>query len=252
MNDQSFGTGDDGGLSLTEHLAELRTRLINSLYAIIAGTFLCFSYGEQIFNVIRKPIEPYLPAGGLIYTAPLDKFMAHVKLAFVGGLMLSSPWWLYQVWQFVAPGLYRTEKKYAASFIFSGTLLFASGASFAYFVVLPMAFHFLMTFGGEQDKPMIAIDHYLSFVTQLTVMFGLAFEMPLALVTLAMMEIVSKEFLATKRRYAIMIMAIASAIITPPDLMSMLMMLGPMIFLYEFSIVLVGVVERKRAGRGRE
>lgn len=237
---------DDAGQSLIEHLTELRVRLVNSLIAIVIATFVCFHFAGPILDILRTPIAPFLPQGGLIYTGPIDKFMAYIKIAIVSGVIVSCPFWLWQVWKFVAPGLYRREKKYAVGFIFSGTLLFLCGILFSYFVVLPMAFGFLMTFGGEADKPMITIESYLSFVTHLTLMFGVAFELPLILVTLGMMGIVSKKFLSEKRRYAIMLMAVVSAVITPPDLLSMLMMLGPMWFLYEISVVLVGLIERRR------
>jgi sec-independent protein translocase protein TatC len=238
---------DAGNQTLIDHLGELRTRLVYSALAIVIATFVCFHFAEFFFDVIRKPIAPYLPTGGLIYTAPIDKFMSHVKIALTAGFILSCPFWLWQIWQFIGPGLYRREKKYAAAFIFSGTFLFLVGVAFSYMVVLPMAFKFLMTFGGETDKPMIAIDHYLSFVTQITLMFGLCFELPLILTLLGMMGFVSRRFLIDKRRYAIMAMAIVAAVVTPPDLLSMLLMLGPMWLLYEFSIVLVYFVERKRA-----
>lgn len=237
---------EESNQTLVDHLGELRTRIIHSLYAILAATFLCFHFGEQIFNWLRKPIEPYLPQGGLIYTGPLDKFMAHVKIAIVAGIILSCPVWLWQIWKFVAPGLYRRERGYALAFIGAGSFLFLLGVSFSYFVVLPMAFHFLMTFGGDIDKPMIAIESYLSFVSQITLMFGLSFELPLIMTLLGMMGLVSRQFFASKRRYAIMIMAIISAIVTPPDLLSMLMMLGPMIILYEIGVLVVGLVERPR------
>lgn len=233
--------------TLYDHLAELRFRIIRVFWIVLVATFVCFHYAEPIFNFIRKPIEPYLPQGGLIYTGPIDKFMAYVKLAIISGLVLSCPLWLYQVWKFVAPGLYKNEKRYVAGFVGAGSFLFVLGVSFSYFVVLPMAFHFLMTFGGDVDKPMIAIDHYLSFVSQISLMFGLAFEMPLVITTLGMLGLVSKKFLREKRRYAIMIMAVISAIVTPPDLLSMLLMLGPLWFLYEISIIFVAIFEGKRA-----
>jgi sec-independent protein translocase protein TatC len=228
-----------------DHLVELRVRLIKAAYFILGGTVIAWNFSEQIFNIVRKPIMPYLPQGGLVFTAPMDKFMAHVKISLMAGVILASPFWLWQLWKFVAPGLYNKEKKYAMGFIFSGTGLFAVGISFAYFVVFPMAFKFLMTFGGDTDKPLITIDHYMSFIATTSIAFGVAFELPLILVLLGMMGIISQKFLKQKRRYAVLGLAVISAILTPPDLLSMLMMLGPMLFLYELSVILVGIFERK-------
>lgn len=240
------------GQSLFEHLGELRIRLVYCAYILIIATGICYGFSEHIFNFIRAPIQPYLPNGGLIYTGPLDKFMAHIKIAFVCGIIISCPLWLFQVWKFVAPGLYVNERKYTVGFIFSGTVLFLLGSAFSYWVVLPMAFHFLMNFGGDIDKPMISIDQYLGFFTQMCLMFGVSFELPLIISVLGMMGLVSHQFLKEKRRYAVMILAIASAIITPPDLMSMLMMLVPMIGLYELGVIVVGLIEKKRASQLRQ
>ena len=235
------------GQSLVDHLADLRLRLINSLYGIILGFGLCYYFSEKIFNIIREPIQPFLPMGGLIFTGPMDKFMAHIKISLMSAVILTCPFWLYQIWLFVAPALYKKEKRYAMAFIFSGTILFTLGSVFTYFVVLPMAFKFLMTFGGDIDKPMISIDEYMSFFTHTSMAFGLAFEMPLVISTLGMMGIVSQKFLKEKRRYAVMLLAILSAIITPPDLLSMVLMLFPMLALYEISVFVVGFFERKRS-----
>lgn len=233
-------------LTLVEHLGELRFRLVRCAYILLIATALCYSFSEKIFNFIRAPIAPYLPGGGLIYTGPLDKFIAHIKISFVCGILISCPFWLYQVWKFVAPGLYDKEKKYGFGFIIVGSGLFFLGAAFSYYVVLPMAFKFLMTFGGDIDKPMISIDQYLGFFSQMCLMFGASFEMPLIIVVLGMMGIVSQQFLKDKRRYAVMIIAVVAAIITPPDLLSMIMMLLPMVLLYEIGVFFVGFFERKR------
>lgn len=233
-------------MSLVDHLVELRTRLIYSAYALIIATGVCWGFTEKIFNYIRQPIQQYLPMGGLIYTGPMDKFFAHLKVAVSCGFIISCPFWIYQVWKFIEPGLYKKERNYALAFVLSGVSLFVAGMSFAYFVVLPMAFKFLMTFGGDIDKPMISIEQYLSMFTQTVLMFGLSFEVPLILSLLGLMGIVSHKFLITSRRYAIMALAVVSAIITPPDLLSMILMLVPMILLYEVGVFFVGFFERSR------
>lgn len=232
--------------SLYDHLAELRSRIIKCFWIVLVATFVAFHFAEPIFDFIRKPIEPYLPQGGLIYTGPIDKFMAYVKLAIATGIVVACPFWIYQAWKFVAPGLYKHEKRYAVGFVASGTFMFLLGVTFSYLIVLPMAFGFLMTFGGEADKPMIAIDSYLSFVTHITLMFGFSFELPVVLTTLGLLGVISKKFLQTYRRYAIVGIATVCAIVTPPDLASMVLMLAPMWILYELSVVLVGFFEKKR------
>lgn len=234
----------DRNMSLIEHLGELRMRLTRSAYAIIAGMVASWGFSERIFNLLRAPIAPYLATGGLVFTAPMDKFMAHVKIAFVMGLLLSAPFWLYQLWSFIAPALYRKEKKVAAGFVFFGTLQFVMGLAFSYFVVLPMAFKFLMNFGGDIDKPMITIDNYLGFLTHTSIVFALCFQMPVVISFLGMIGVVSQRFLKEKRRYAIMVIAVISAIAAPPDALSMFLLLIPMWVLYEVSIIVVGYFER--------
>lgn len=233
--------------TLWEHLSELRTSVVRAGWGILIATILCYGFSEQVFDFIRSPIQQYLPTGGLVYTHPLDKFMAHIKLSFVLGAILSCPWWIYQIWRFVAPGLYRKERNYAFGFIFSGTSLFVAGASFAYWIVLPMAFKFLFHFGGDIDKPMITIADYLAFFSQMILMFGVSFELPLILVTLGLIGIIDRSFLTRNRRYAVMAMAVLAAIITPPDLLSMLMMLVPLLALYESAIIVLWIFEKKKA-----
>lgn len=237
---------DSKAQSLYEHLGELRSRLINCIYILLVATGLCYGFSEKIFDFVRSPIAPYLPNGGLIYTGPLDKFLAHLKLSFVCGILLSCPFWLYQVWKFIAPGLYARERKYTMGFIFSGTILFLLGALFSYYVALPMAFEFLMHFGGDIDKPMISIDQYMGFFTQMSLMFGVAFELPLVIIVLGMMGIVDQAMLRKNRRYAVMTIAVISAVITPPDLLSMVLMLAPMLVLFESAVLIVGIFEKKR------
>lgn len=236
----------EGSMSLVEHLGELRFRLTRSAYGIFIGMCVCWGFSEKLFDMVRKPIEPYLPNGGLVFTAPIDKFMAHIKLAFVAGMFLSAPIWLYQLWKFISPALYKNERKTALSFVFFGTLQFALGLCFSYFIVLPMAFKFLMNFGGSVDKPMITIDHYLGFFTQTAIVFGLAFEMPVIISFLGMVGLVSQKFLKEKRRYAVVAIAGVSAIVAPPDALSMILLLVPLWFLYEVSIIVVGLFEKKR------
>lgn len=235
-----------------EHLVDLRKCIIRSLWIIVIGFAVCFAFKDKIFDVIRAPIVPYLgPDGHLVFTAPIDKFTSYIKVSFLAGIILTCPLWLYQVWLFVAPGLYKKEKKMAAYFIFSGSLLFTLGVLFVYKIVYPMAFQYLLTFGGDTDKPMITITEYLSFFITTTLIFGAAFEMPLILAVLAVMGVIDDKFLRTKRRYAVMIIAVISAIITPPDAISMLAMLAPMLLLYEISILIVSQITKNNLAKNK-
>ena len=178
----------------------------------------------------------------------MDKFMAHLKVSFLASIILTCPLWLSQVWLFVAPGLYANEKKYVIGFIGFGSILFLTGVSFVYFVVYPTAFGFLMSFGGETDVAMISISEYLSFFTTTTLVFGAAFEMPLLLTVLGMMGIIDHHFLSKMRRYALVLLAALSAMVTPPDVLSMILMLIPMVILYEISVLLVRFFGAKSPG----
>jgi len=227
--------------SLVEHLTELRVRLLRAIYIIAIGTILGWIFKEDLFATIRQPIAPYLPESGLIYTGITDKFMAYLKVAMLGGILITCPLWLYQVWAFIAPGLYKKERRYAISFLTAATFLFLTGACFVYYFVYPMAFKYLLNFGGLEDKPMITIDNYISFFLMTTLIFGACFELPLIITVLGMSGIVDAKLLSEKRRYAIVLLAIITAVVTPPDAMSMLFLLVPLVGLYELSIVLVRI-----------
>lgn len=233
---------------LVDHLIELRNRLIYSAYAVALVFIGCYYYSEKLFDYIRKPIAPYLPQslGGLIFTGPMDKFIAHVKVSLTVAVVLTCPFWIYQAWKFIQPALKAKEKTAAVSFVFSGSFLFLIGVCFAYFLVFPIAFKFLMNFGGPTDKPFITIEQYLSFFMTVTLVFGIIFELPLVLVILAYLGIIDAAFLSKNRRYAIVIMAVIAAVVAPPDAMSMVLVLLPMVFLYEISIwIIKGTVPRQ-------
>jgi sec-independent protein translocase protein TatC len=228
---------DDQQMTLVEHLTELRYRVVKMLQGIVLGMGICLYFSEDILTVIRKPILPYLGEnGGLVFTGVMDKFMAHIKVGALAGVILTCPYWLYHVWKFVSPGLYKNERKYAAGFIVTGSTLFLLGVVFVYFLVFPAAFEYLFAIGGSADKPMITIDEYLSFFVLMTIMFGVAFELPLILVILALMGLFDASFLKKNRRMAAVVLAVVAAIMSPPDAMSMILMWIPLLILYESSI----------------
>ena len=237
---------EQDNMTLIDHLRELRTCLVRSGYAIFFGMCLCWGISDRIFEYIRRPIAPYLQGGGLVFTAPMDKFMAHIKISLVMGIILSAPFWLYQLWKFISPALYKSEKKMAIGFVTAGTIQFFIGAGFCYFIVLPAAFKFLMEFGGSVDKPMITISQYLDFFSQTVIIFGLTFEVPVVIAFLGLMGLVSHKFLKEKRRYAIVANTILAAIATPPDFISMMLLLVPLLIMYEISIFIVGIFEKRK------
>lgn len=231
--------------SFFDHLRDLRIMIVRILWIVVLGFGAALYFKEDIFNIIRAPIAPYLPNNGLVFIGPVDKFVAYIKVCFLASAVVTCPFWLYQVWLFIAPGLYKHEKKLGAYFIFFGSILFAAGTLLVYKLIFPMAFKYLLNFGGSVDTPMITINEYLEFFIMTTLVFGLAFEMPLVLVVLGMMGIIDDVFLKAQRRMAIMAMAVLSAVVTPPDALSMLSLLAPLILLYELSIVLVKIFKPK-------
>jgi sec-independent protein translocase protein TatC len=239
-------TPDSENMTLIDHLQELRTRIVRAGYAIFIGMCLTWAITDKAFELIRRPIAPYLQNGGLVFTAPMDKFMAHIKIALVLGTILSAPFWLYQLWKFISPALYKNEKKMALGFVAAGTMQFLIGTCFCYFVVLPAAFKFLMEFGGSIDKPMITISQYLDFFSQTILIFGLTFEVPVLITFLGLIGIVSQKFLREKRRYAIVANSIVAAVAAPPDLISMVLLLVPLLVMYEISVFVVGIFEKQK------
>jgi sec-independent protein translocase protein TatC len=233
--------------TLTDHLSELRDRLIRAAWAVALTTIVCWFFADRLLQVMAAPVTPFLPGGKLVFLNPVDMFVAHMKIALMGGIVIACPVWLYQAWMFVAPGLYARERRYTLLFILAGTGLFVFGAAFAHFLVLPTALQFLLTFGSSTGQAMITLPEYLSFFMTMILVFGAAFELPLIIVVLGALGLVQQTFLREKRRYAIVLMAFIAAVITPPDLLSMLMLLVPLCLLYEVSIVLVGIIARKRS-----
>lgn len=234
------------GQTLTGHLSELRDRLIRSLYAVAVTTVAAWNFSDQIMDLMVNPIRKFLPNGKLIFLNPMDMFMGHMKISLMVGVILALPILVYQVWKFVSPGLYEHERKYGAVFIGSGSGLFLVGAAFAYYLVLPTGLEFLLNFGNSSGQAMITLPDYLSFFLTMILVFGASFELPLIIVILGLFGIVNQKFLREKRRYAVVLLATLAAIITPPDVLSMMMLLVPMWGLYEISIFLVGIVGKRR------
>ncbi len=240
-------TPEDGKLPLISHLEELKMRLIRSLIALGIGFFVCYTLKDYLFQIITRPLVKVLPDGAhLIFISPPEAFITYIKIAFYFGLFISSPYILLQVWKFVSPGLYDNEKKHIVPFVIFSSLLFLLGALFCYFLVLPLAFEFFLTFTSEFLKPMFAVRDYLSLSLKLIFLFGLSFELPVFIFFMAKVGIVDAPFLSRHRRYAILIIFIAAAILTPPDVVSQIMMAIPLMGLYEISIYLAKYAKKEK------
>jgi sec-independent protein translocase protein TatC len=239
---------DEKKLPLTAHLQELRKRLILSFIAIGAGFGICYAMAEPLFNILAAPLLKVMPAGSsLIFTSVAEAFFTYMKVAFIGGLMLTSPFVLYQVWAFVAPGLYRHEKRYVVPFVLAGTLFFVLGILFAYFIAIPAGFKFLLGYATDFIKAMPSMKEYLSFSMKFLLVFGLVFEFPVVLVVLARIGVVNARMLSRQRRYAILLIFIFAAVMTPPDFVSQILMALPLVGLYELGILLSRVFGKKTA-----
>ena len=218
-------------LSFYDHLDELRSRLIKSIAAVIIFSFGAYHYKDSIIAFITRPVEY------LIFTSPSDAFVVQVGLSLFVGALLAAPVVLYQIWQFVLSALREEEKRFIYSFGPASLLLFLIGAVFAFYVVIPFSLRFLLSFSNDILVPMLSVRSYVSFVMMLVLAFGLIFEFPLIILFLAKIGIVTPAFLVQKRRYAIVLFFVVSAVITPPDLVSQFMMAVPLVILYEISIV---------------
>ena len=226
--------------SFFKHIEELRSRLIKCVGAFILAFCLCYNF---IGKLIPKLIAP---AGHLIFTAPGEAFSAYMMLGAVMALFVASPYIVYQIWASVAGALKPSEKRFVLIFAPLSLLFFLSGAAFAFFVTVPMAFRFLMSFSSPYMIPMVTVKNYLGFLGHMMVAFGVAFELPLILAFLAKIGIASPEYLRQKRRHSIIIILIVASLLAPPDVMSMIVLAVPLIFLYEVGIVLVRFVYKHK------
>jgi sec-independent protein translocase protein TatC len=239
---------DGGEGSLIEHLIELRSRLMRALIGLGAALLCLLPFANKLYAVFAQPLLDKLPEGAhLIAVEVASPFFAPLKLAFFLALVLSMPWLLYQAWAFVAPGLYRREKRLAFPLLVSSVLLFYSGCAFAFFVVLPSVFSFLTAITPEGVSMMTDINAYLNFVLVIFLAFGISFELPVALVILVLLGWVTPKQLREWRGYAVVGVFILAAVITPPDIISQLLLAIPMCLLYEAGIIAARLVAPKPA-----
>jgi len=238
---------EDEKLPFTEHLEELRKRIIFCLIAIAIGFVLAYSFAEQLFFILAHPLRSYLPKDStFIFTGLSEGFVTYLKLSFFAGIFLSIPVILYQVWCFVAPGLYSHERRYVLPFIVLSSLFFLAGALFCYFVVLPIGCRFFLSYNTDYIRLLPSMKEYLSFSCAFILAFGIIFELPLFILLLARIGIVHEQQLRTSRRYVIVLIFIVAAFLTPPDIISQICMAIPLLVLYELSILLAKAFGKRR------
>ena len=250
---------DNTKMPLLDHLIELRTRLMWSLASILLLFIVIFPFSENVYQVLVQPLaDIFEELGGqrrLIFTALHEAFFTYIKLSLITALFIAFPFISMQFWMFVAPGLYKNEKKALAPFLVATPVLFFLGGAMVYFIVMPWAYEFLLAFeleGGPNTLPIVSepkVNEYLSLSINLIFAFGICFELPVVLTLLGRIGIISSKGMAEKRKYAILISFIVAAIITPPDVISQIMLASVLIILYEISIFSVRLIEK---GRGAE
>jgi sec-independent protein translocase protein TatC len=227
---------------LKPHIADLRKRLVVSSLTVIAMFFVCFSFYEPILSWMMVPVEAVLPKNSQMVAVEIQEtFFTALKVAFFAGFIVSLPVIFWQLWLFLAPGLYDHEKKLVIPFVFFATLMFLIGASFAYYIVVPVGFEFLINFGSAVVTILPSIGKYVGFFTKLLIGFGIAFELPVITFFLAKIGLVDDRMLKDFFRYAIIFIFIISALLTPPDVISQLLMAAPLTILYGVSIYIAKV-----------
>lgn len=229
-------------MSFLDHLEELRKRVIRCLFFIIMFSIVAYFFSEKIINFVSKPI-PHL-----YFMSPTEAFAIRIKLSLIVGVIVSVPVIFYQAWQFVVPGLLEKEVKIVIPVVVSSTIFFLIGAVFCFFLVLPVGLKFLLGFGTEKLSPLIKITDYINFISYMTLAFGAVFELPVLSYFLAKIGVISAPTLRKGRRYAIVIILILAAALTPgPDIFSQLMLAGPLYVLYEISIIVVMITRQKKS-----
>lgn len=220
-------------MPFTSHLGELRGRLIRVLIAVAVGFCLCYAFSERLLHFLWRPM-----GRELVFIAPTEAFFSHLKVAFLAGLVLAWPYICYQIWIFVAPGLYEHERRHTLPFVVGATAMFLLGGAFVYMLILPYGMAFLLGYGGTFLLPMISVGAYVSFALRLFLAFGAMFELPLVVVLLSKLGLVTPQFLSKNRKYVIVLSFLVAAVLTPPDVFTQVLMALPLLVLFEISIVL--------------
>jgi len=238
----------DEKMPFSGHLEELRKRIVICFIAIGLGFAVSYGFKEKIFHYLTIPLISAMQADDkLIFTGLPEAFFTYLKVSLLSGLMLATPVILYQFWLFVAPGLYGKERRLLVPIVFLSSFFFIGGALFGYFIVFPFGFKFFLGFATETIRPLPSMREYLSFSSKLLLAFGLVFELPLIITFLARLGIVTVEFLKKNRKYAILLFFVFAAILTPPDVVTQIMMAFPLMLLYEISIIGARIFGKKKS-----
>ncbi len=238
---------EDEKLPFTSHLEELRKRLITVFIAVGVGFVIAFGFKERLFKILVQPLIKVMKDGEtLIYTGLPEAFFTYLKVAFLAGIIVASPLILYQFWMFVAPGLYRNERRLMMPIVLLSSFFFVGGALFGYFIVFPWGFKFFLGFATETIRPLPSMKEYFGFSAKLLLAFGLVFELPLVLTFMAKLGLVSVDFLKKNRKYALLLFFAGAAILTPPDVITQVMMALPLMVLYEISIIGARIFGKKK------
>ncbi|MFP3980289.1 MAG: twin-arginine translocase subunit TatC [Desulfobacterales bacterium] len=234
-------------LPLTEHLTELRDRLIRCFIAIFVGFVIAYIFKERLFQILTRPLLRVMQEGEtLIFTGIPEAFFTYLKVSLLAGLLLAAPVIIYQFWMFVAPGLYKKERRMMIPIVFVSAFFFIGGALFGYFIVFPFGFKFLLSFATENIQALPSMREYLSFSSKLLLAFGVVFELPIVITFLARLGLVTVPFLKKHRKYALLIFFAGSALLTPPDVVTQIMLSMPLMVLYEISIIGARVFGKQR------
>ena len=231
-------------LPVTEHIEELRQRIFKSIIALVVGFLIAWPFRKDILLFLEKPLPEDL-RGKLIFLSPPEAFFTALKVSFFAGILIALPFVLYQAWRFIEPGLYEHEKRFIPPFIFFSLLFFFGGASFAYFVILPFGLRFLLGFMGDLLTPQITVGSYISFVIQMILAFGFVFLLPVVVWLLSKLGVINYRMLENNRKYAILVIFVIAAVLTPPDIFSQVMMALPLLGLYEISIWIAKITGRE-------
>ena len=239
---------EDEKLPFTSHLEELRKRLITAFIAVGVGFVISFGFKERLFGILVQPLINVMKEGeNLIYTGLPEAFFTYLKVSLLTGLIVASPILLYQFWMFVAPGLYRKERRMMVPIVILSSFFFIGGALFGYFVVFPWGFKFFLGFATDTIRPLPSMKEYFGFSAKLLLAFGLVFELPLVLTFMAKLGIVSVDFLKKNRKYALLLFFAGAAILTPPDVVTQVLMALPLMVLYEVSIIGAKIFGKQKA-----